>query len=51
MLRMLNMFRPTSRRTERSLYHRANGYNYDALKIFMPAELLKRIRFLLARHW
>jgi hypothetical protein len=24
-------------RTERSLYERANGYNYDAVKIFMPA--------------
>jgi EamA-like transporter family len=23
--------------TERSLYERANGYNYDAVKIFMPA--------------
>jgi hypothetical protein len=24
-------------RVERSLYERANGYNYDAVKIFMPA--------------
>jgi SAM-dependent methyltransferase len=24
-------------RVERSLYHRANGYNYEAVKIFMPA--------------
>ena len=24
-------------RAERSLYERANGYNYDAVKIFMPA--------------
>ena len=24
-------------RTSRSLYERANGYNYDAVKIFMPA--------------
>jgi len=24
-------------RVERSLFHRANGYNYDAVKIFMPA--------------
>jgi hypothetical protein len=24
-------------RTERSLYERANGYNYEAVKIFMPA--------------
>jgi hypothetical protein len=24
-------------RTERSLYQRANGYSYDAVKIFMPA--------------
>jgi hypothetical protein len=23
-------------RTERSLYQRANGYSYDAVKIFMP---------------
>jgi hypothetical protein len=26
-----------ARRVERSLYERANGYNYDAVKIFMPA--------------
>jgi hypothetical protein len=25
------------RRVERSLYQRANGYNYEAVKIFMPA--------------
>jgi hypothetical protein len=25
------------RRVERSLYQRANGYNYEATKIFMPA--------------
>jgi hypothetical protein len=24
-------------RVERSLYQRANGYNYEAVKIFMPA--------------
>ena len=24
-------------RAERSLYERANGYNYDTVKIFMPA--------------
>jgi hypothetical protein len=24
-------------RVERSLYERANGYNYEAIKIFMPA--------------
>jgi hypothetical protein len=24
-------------RTQRSLYQRANGYSYDAVKIFMPA--------------
>jgi hypothetical protein len=24
-------------RTERSLYERANGYNFEACKIFMPA--------------
>jgi hypothetical protein len=24
-------------RTSRSLYERANGYNYEAVKIFMPA--------------
>jgi hypothetical protein len=24
-------------RVERSLYERANGYNYDAVKVFMPA--------------
>jgi hypothetical protein len=23
---------------ERSLYERANGYNYEAVKIFMPAD-------------
>ena len=27
----------TRRRTSCSLYERANGYNYDAVKIFMPA--------------
>jgi hypothetical protein len=27
----------TQARVERSLYERANGYNYDAVKIFMPA--------------
>jgi hypothetical protein len=26
-----------NKRVERSLYERANGYNYDAVKIFMPA--------------
>jgi hypothetical protein len=26
-----------SRVVERSLYERANGYNYDAVKVFMPA--------------
>jgi hypothetical protein len=26
-------------RVERSLYERANGYSYDAVKIFMPASL------------
>jgi hypothetical protein len=25
------------RRVERSLYQRANGYNYEAVKVFMPA--------------
>jgi hypothetical protein len=29
--------RPERRRVERSLYERANGYSYDAVKIFMPA--------------
>jgi hypothetical protein len=24
-------------RVERSLYERANGYNYEAVKVFMPA--------------
>jgi hypothetical protein len=28
---------PSIRRVERSLYERANGYNYEAVKIFMPA--------------
>jgi hypothetical protein len=28
----------TATRTERSLYHRANGYNFEAVKIFMPAK-------------
>jgi hypothetical protein len=26
-----------NKRVERSLYQRANGYNYDAVKVFMPA--------------
>jgi hypothetical protein len=26
-----------NKRVERSLYERANGYNYDAVKVFMPA--------------
>ena len=26
-----------NQRVERSLYERANGYNYEACKIFMPA--------------
>jgi hypothetical protein len=26
-----------NQRVERSLYERANGYNYEAVKIFMPA--------------
>ena len=26
-----------NKRVERSLYERANGYSYDAVKIFMPA--------------
>jgi hypothetical protein len=30
-------------RTERSLYERANGYNYDAVKIFMPAGRAKPV--------
>lgn len=28
---------PADDRTERSLFHRANGYSYPAVKIFMPA--------------
>ena len=28
---------PSDDRVERSLYHRANGYTYDAVKIFMPS--------------
>ena len=28
---------PADSRVERSLYHRAIGYSYDAVKIFMPA--------------
>jgi hypothetical protein len=28
---------PADDRVERSLYHRANGYSYEAVKIFMPA--------------
>jgi hypothetical protein len=31
------------RRTERSLYERANGYNYEAVKIFMPANREKPV--------
>jgi hypothetical protein len=31
------------RRTERSLYERANGYNYQAVKIFMPANRQKPV--------
>jgi hypothetical protein len=27
-----------NKRVERSLYERANGYNYEAVKIFMPAD-------------
>jgi hypothetical protein len=30
-------------RTERSLYQRANGYNYEAVKIFMPANREKPV--------
>jgi hypothetical protein len=30
-------------RTERSLYHRANGYSYEAVKIFMPAGRAKPV--------
>jgi hypothetical protein len=30
-----------------SLYERANGYNYDAVKVFMPAGML-RVRLLLS---
>ena len=30
-------------RTERSLYHRANGYNYEVVKIFMPANRAKPV--------
>jgi hypothetical protein len=30
-------------RVERSLYERANGYNYDAVKIFMPARAKKPV--------
>jgi hypothetical protein len=31
------------KRVERSLYHRANGYNYEAVKIFMPANRSKPV--------
>jgi hypothetical protein len=30
-------------RTQRSLYHRANGCNYEATKIFMPANREKPV--------
>ena len=30
-------------RTQRSLYERANGYNYEATKIFMPANRAKPV--------
>jgi hypothetical protein len=30
-------------RVERSLYERANGYSYDAVKIFMPAGAKKPV--------
>jgi hypothetical protein len=33
----------TATRTERSLYHRANGYNFEATKIFMPANRSKPV--------
>jgi hypothetical protein len=33
----LNWRRIISPRVERSLYHRAVGYNYEAVKIFLPA--------------
>jgi hypothetical protein len=31
------------KRTERSLYQRAKGYSYDAVKIFMPANRAKPV--------
>ena len=31
------LFERRGRAVERSLYERANGYNYDAVKVFMPA--------------
>jgi hypothetical protein len=31
------------RRVERSLYERANGYNYTAVKVFMPAGAKKPV--------
>jgi hypothetical protein len=33
-----------SDRTSRSLYERANGYNHEAVKIFMPALCVGSIR-------
>jgi len=35
------------KRVERSLYERANGYSYDAVKIFMPAGAKNRD----PEHW
>jgi hypothetical protein len=34
---------PASGAWRRSLYHRANGYNYEAVKIFMPANRSKPV--------
>ena len=34
---------PGGTRVERSLYQRAKGYSYDAVKIFMPANRAKPV--------
>jgi class 3 adenylate cyclase len=37
-------------RVERSLYHRAVGYNYEAVKIFMPANRSKPVHAKYIEH-
>jgi hypothetical protein len=37
-------------RVERSLYQRANGYSYEAVKVFMPAGAKKSVYALYVEH-